>query len=285
LVALSIVVVLAYTGARGVAIGQFSVLACMILLRMRRDFRQGLPTVKEFVGAIGAGLVLCVAVGATTGCNSFVRWSALSEVAADMRAPVSKPPVSLAVPNPAPVVTGKPAATAKPVVTGKADPAGKAPAQKPAAKKPVKAPGSVVRAPIKTSISIRLGMWEASLEAIRQAPIIGHGALSLRPIIQDRFGFEHNHNQYLAWLVTGGAIFLVFGLSFISIPILISKELLPVDRAIVILSVTGLWGVSMIFDAFLNLDFYLHYFSLLLGFLFSLVADSAKPRPDIIEEA
>lgn len=44
-------------------------------------------------------------------------------------------------------------------------------------------------------------MWIASLEAVRQAPLFGHGALSLRPIIEDRFHFEHNHNQYLAWLV------------------------------------------------------------------------------------
>lgn len=119
-------------------------------------------------------------------------------------------------------------------------------------------------------------MWIASLEAVRQAPLFGHGALSLRPIIEGRFHFEHNHNQYLAWLVTGGAVFLVIGLLFLSTPALVSNALAPVDRAVIILSVTGLWGIAMIFDAFLSLDFYLHYFSLLLGFLFALTSDMAR---------
>lgn len=37
--------------------------------------------------------------------------------------------------------------------------------------------------------------------------------------------------------------------------------------------------MAMIFDAFLNLDFYLHYFSLLLGVLFSVANDTAKRQP------
>ncbi len=119
-------------------------------------------------------------------------------------------------------------------------------------------------------------MWATSLKAVRQAPMFGHGALSLRPIIEEKFGYEHNHNQYLAWLVTGGAVLLVVGLFFLSTPALVSIELPPGDRAVVILSVTGLWGGAMMFDAFLNLDFYLHYFSLLLGFLFALITDTAK---------
>src|SRR5690606_34480844 len=94
------------------------------------------------------------------------------------------------------------------------------------------------------SIALRLDMWTVSWEAIRQAPVLGHGALSLRPIIEEKFGFEHNHNQYLAWLVTGGVVFLIIGLCFLSTPILVSKVLAPVDRALFFLSVTGLWGVA-----------------------------------------
>jgi hypothetical protein len=34
----------------------------------------------------------------------------------------------------------------------------------------------------------------------------------------------------------------------------------------------------MVFDSFLSLDFYLHYFSLLLGFLFALTSDMVRAK-------
>jgi len=246
-VALSIVVSLAYTGSRGVAVGQFAVLAGFMLLQGLPKFRSGLPTFKEFSISIAAGLALSILVADVTGCGSLSRWPALLDVIKNAQLTE--------------FVTPAQAAPVAPSVT-----AGH------------QIPKAVTDLSTDASINLRLDMWRASLEAIRQAPIFGHGALSLRPIIQNRFGFEHNHNQYLAWLVTGGIVFLAMGLLFMLTPVFVSKGMAAADRAVIILSVTGLWGGSMMFDAFLNLDFYLHYFSLLLGVLFALTADAKEKQ-------
>lgn len=259
LIALSIVVVLGYTGARGVAVGQFGVLLAFALLRLFRRLRSGLPTLAELAASVAGGLLLCFLVQATTGCGNFDRMPAVFDLVRNVYATQVKvaDPAATAESVPQPVASDNQAV--------------------PASAADVVDTTSALSADM--SITLRLNMWVASLEAFRQAPIFGHGALSLRPIIQDRFGFEHNHNQYLAWLVTGGIVFLAIGLLFLSTPFLISKGLATVDRAIVTLSVTGLWGIAMMFDAFLNLDFYLHYFSMLLGFLFALTSDIARSQP------
>ncbi|WLR96175.1 hypothetical protein [Shinella sumterensis] len=98
LIALSIGVVLAYTGSRGVAVGQFAVLEAIMLLRCVRRFRSGLPTLSELSAAIAAGLMLCLLVGIATGCSGFSRWPALVDVVSNLEAteskePASKPPV------------------------------------------------------------------------------------------------------------------------------------------------------------------------------------------------
>jgi O-antigen ligase len=249
LIALSIVVVLAYTGSRGIAVGQFVVFASIGLLRCLRQFKAGLPTLRELFTAIVAGLMLSLLVGLLTGCSNFNRWPALLEL---FNGPAPKAAVE--------------------AVTGIVVAEDQVPAVSTATERSNTGRSS------DTSIALRLEMWIASLDSIRQAPLFGHGALSLRPIIEDRFGFEHNHNQYLAWLTTGGVIFLAIGLLFLSTPVFISNRLAPVDRALVILSVTGFWGVAMMFDAFLSLDFYLHYFSLFLGVLFAFIANMVERR-------
>lgn len=257
LVSLSVVVVLGYTGARGVGVGQFAVLAAFILLRLSHKFQAGLPTATELLACAAIGVLLCFPVQAVTGCNNFGRLPALfdmvrnayaDDVGTSMRA------------------TGSGAATQTEGSEGKGD-ALRAEAERDAARRS----GN-------PSITLRLDMWAVSANAIREAPFFGHGALSLRTIIQDRFGFEHNHNQYLSWLVTGGIVFLCFGLLFLFTPYLLSYGLPPANRAVLTLSVTGLWGIAMVFDSFLSLDFYLHYFSLLLGFLFALTSDMVRAK-------
>lgn len=255
LIALSIVVTVAYTGSRGVAVGQCTVMATIVILRCFRRFRHGLPKVMELSAAVGVGLIVSLLVGSASGCSSFKRWPALLQVVSDLSAPKHEE------------------AMFKPTAEARTDGNISEDAVPPASTVTRK---SAIALTKDGSIGLRLGMWIVSWDAIRDAPVFGHGALSLRRLIEDRFGFEHNHNQYLAWLVTGGAVFLAFGLFFLFAPVLMSKGLASVDRAVITLSITGLWGVALIFDAFLSLDFYLHYFSLLLGFLFALIADMAK---------
>jgi O-antigen ligase len=119
----------------------------------------------------------------------------------------------------------------------------------------------------------RFEMWTTALHAIREAPFLGHGSLYLQHLITERYGYEHNHNQYLSWLVTGGILQLSIGLLFLGIPWLVSSGLDLPDRLIITLSVSLVWGASMIFDSYFNLKFYTHYYCMLIGLLFAMVND------------
>lgn len=140
----------------------------------------------------------------------------------------------------------------------------------------------VVDSAADSSIRIRLEMWLISLELVKESPLLGHGALSMKALIQDEFGpaHEHNHNQFLSWAVSGGLILLLLGLAFLLIPAWISAGLTFNDKIILILAVSVFWGISQVFDSFFNQKFFLHYFAILLGFLFALSRDLAKDQPN-----
>jgi O-antigen ligase len=123
------------------------------------------------------------------------------------------------------------------------------------------------------SIGLRLEMWKTSLDAIRQAPVFGHGSMYLQHLIAEKYGFEHNHNQYLSWLVTGGILLLGLGLWLLLTPWILAAGLPITERLIITLSITMVWGISMMFDSFLNMKFYLHYYCLLIGLLYALIND------------
>ena len=124
------------------------------------------------------------------------------------------------------------------------------------------------------SIGFRLEMWRASLQSIAEAPVFGHGSLYLQHLITQRYGFEHNHTQYLSWLVTGGLVGLCIGLMFLAIPWIVSAGLAAPDRLVITLAISIFWGLSMMFDSYFNLKFYTHYYCLLCGLLYALVNDT-----------
>ena len=207
------------------------------------------------VTAIAAGLMLSLLIGMATGCGGFSRWPAFLDVVVNLTTSERVQPL------PKSVSEADHGAVEFEIA---ADWASMVPQERTAAlSKDI-------------LIALRLDVWIVALEAVRQASVFGPGPLSLSPIIENKFRFEHNHNQYLAWLVTGGAVVLAIGVFFLSTPAFVSNELLPVDRVVVALSATGLWGGAMVFDVFLKIDFYFHYFSLLLGLLFAIIADMAK---------
>ncbi len=126
------------------------------------------------------------------------------------------------------------------------------------------------------SIDVRLELWKLSLDAIYDSPLWGHGSLYMWTLIEEPFGFQHNHNQYLSWLVTGGAIQLSFGLLFLATPWIISNNFSIADRLMITLSTTILWGFAMIFDSFFSLKFYTHYYCLLCGLLYAWANHSVR---------
>jgi O-antigen ligase len=238
--ACAIVVVLAYTASRGIALAEAGVIVLLLAMSFLPRFRGTVPTWKQWIVTLLAGAALCGVVSVTTGCGAGDRIIPLIRTI-DILSSASAAPADA---GPAPAAAA-PAATTQDQAIMDAD----------------------------MSIGLRLEMWKVSVQAIREAPWFGHGALYLQTLITERFHFEHNHNQYLSWLVTGGVSGLAIGLLFLAIPWFVSAGLPLHDRLIITLAVSVFWGLAMMFDSYFNLKFYTHYYCLLCGLLYALVND------------
>lgn len=261
--ALAVVVIVAYTASRGVAVAEFAVLSLFAALGLVPRWRAHVPGIGQLIASSLAGLALCGIVSVATGCGALDRIIPVIKTIGILSAhaeeqPAATPPVAAsAAPRAEPVAPAAPAA--------------------PAATTPPPAPVASTTSAIMDadmSIGFRLEMWKTSLRAIAEAPVFGHGSLYLQHLITARYGFEHNHNQYLSWLVTGGIVGLSIGLVFLFIPWIVSAGLSTPDRLVITLAVSIFWGVSMMFDSYFNLKFYTHYYCLLCGLLYALVNDT-----------
>jgi hypothetical protein len=255
LMALSIVVSTTYTGSRGVAVAQVGVFGIIFLLGVLPSLKGRVPNFGHMATAASTGLLISFLVGIATDCGPASRFSSTFEtietMALQFTAGGGEETATPVAPAPE---TGYGSATTAPgqaaeTETGSNDPA------------------TVSK---DEAIDHRLAMWQASVEAIVKRPLLGHGSLYLQKLIHATYGYEHNHNQYLTWLVTGGVFQLALGLFFLAIPWSVSKGLSTADRILLTTGVSLFWGMAMMFDSFLNLKFYTHYFCLLCGVLYAL---------------
>ncbi len=240
LLALSIVVSTTYTGSRGVAVGQLGVFGVLMLLSFLPSFSQSLPRWHHLISATIAGIVISLVIGLVIDCVPASRFSSTFEMFGRV---------------------------ASQVVTAGDE---RNPTTQPAAAPIPEFNHSIAEVTNDQAIGLRLAMWETSLAAIKDSPIFGHGSLYLQKLIHATYGLEHNHNQYLSWLVTGGVLQLTLGLLFLATPWFVSKGLSTADRILLTAGVSLFWGFAMMFDSFLNLKFYTHYFCLLCGMLYAL---------------
>lgn len=255
---LSILVVNGYTGSRGIGIAQFSMLFVMGVASLLPRFVGALPKLREIGAAVIVGLALFGVHQLATSGGAFHRGQHIFNLVNQYLQSAEKYVAPL---------------FATPVEAKAAEMIAEAPVAQANASQPVSTALSE-----DASISVRFEMWEVSIEHIWQAPIFGHGAMSLKPIIQDQFGHQHTHNQYLSWLVTGGAFLLSIGLLFLTVPYLATQCLPPADRLIVLLATAGLWGISMMFDSFLSLKFFFHYYCALIGIITALSVSRRSNR-------
>lgn len=247
--ALSIVVVTSFTGSRGIGIAQFGVLSIFLVLGLLPRFAGALPSWRQIAVSTLGGIALCGAVALATGCGPLDRLVSVFKTAIILsESKPASPPTAAVTDENAPVtVAGEQA----PDVRAK----------------------EIMNTDV--SIGVRLEMWKTSIDSIRESPFLGHGALYMKRLIAARYGdsFEHNHNQYLSWLVTGGALALTLGIFLMATPWLVSFGLGTADRLIVALSISVFWALAVTFDSYFNLKFYLHYYCLLSGLLYALVND------------
>lgn len=253
LLACSIVVVYAYTASRGVAVGQVVAISLLLCMGTFSRFSHTLPRWHQIVSAVTGGIAVSAVVGLLSGCGPMTRILSvfdsagmLVQDASDPREDMVAPPV-IAV-EPLNHIDAVPLSPSPPTLVEKI--AGK-----------------------DQSIGLRLEMWRVSISSIEERPFFGHGALYLQKLITEQFGFEHNHNQYLSWLVTGGLVGMSIGLCFLATPWLVSAGLALPERMIITIAVTVVWGGAMMFDSFFNLKFYLHYYAFLCGVLYAWFTD------------
>lgn len=263
LLALSIVVSTTYTGSRGVTVAQIGVFGVLMLLSFLPSISHSLPRWYHLVSATIAGVVVSVLIGMATDCGPAGRFSSTAETFGRITLQFM----------PAGQETGAPPSSVQAHKTSQLTdvsvPADSAQTESTEAAKVTN----------DYAIAIRLSMWQDSLSAIKESPVFGHGSLYLQKLIHSTYGYEHNHNQYLSWLVTGGILQLVLGFIFLAIPWFVSKGLSTADRVLFATGVSLFWGIAMMFDSFLNLKFYTHYFCLLCGVLYALSNSMQESAP------
>lgn len=254
LLALSIVVSTTYTGSRGVAVAQVGIFGVLMLLSLLPSLRKSTPRLYHLATAAIAGAVVSVLIGLATDCGPASRFSSTVETLGRMTSQLT------AADEETTSATQVAPAQEAVQIPDNSEPAAATPSE----------PSQSTDITNDDSIGLRLAMWETSIAAIKESPVFGHGSLYLQKLIHATYGFEHNHNQYLTWLVTGGLLQLVLGLVFLATPWFVSKGLSTADRLLLTTGVSLFWAIAMMFDSFLNLKFYTHYFCLLCGVLYAL---------------
>lgn len=253
LLALGIVVTTTYTGSRGVAVAQVGVFCLLMLLSFLPSLSKGIPRWYHLASAAVAGAMVSALIGFATDCGPASRFSstfeALGTLTSQLTTAGEETEPTQTVPAP---TTAQIPADSEPAV-----------ASQPETNQSTEVTND-------DAIGHRLAMWKTSVAAIKESPVFGHGSLYLQKLIHATYGYEHNHNQYLTWLVAGGVLQLTLGLIFLAIPWFVSKGLSTADRLLLTIGVSLFWGFAMMFDSFLNLKFYTHYFCLLCGVLYAL---------------
>ena len=267
LLSLSVVVVVSLTASRGNAVALFATFGAFLLLGALPRFKGSLPSCKQLGAACAIGVLMAGSINFATGCGT--RMVSVFSVISVLH-PGSSESSSISPIGGANVAT---ADTASQSVSEQKQADG-------AARQPP--PSLATFDDIKhadMSAGERFEMWRTAIQSIREAPLLGHGSLYLQHLITERYGYEHNHNQYLSWLVTGGILGCSMGLLFLALPWFISVGLALPDRLIITLSISLVWGASMIFDSYFNLKFYTHYYCMLIGLFYAVVNDMiTKPE-------
>ncbi len=251
LISLSIVVVHGYTGSRGVGLAHSVVLLLLFFMSIfAGEARRRLPNPTALGAAVVIGLILFTAHQGATSNGAILRLQHVSDFLTHY---IQRVPASDGSTNEGAIPPSDSAATQST----------QSEVSEPQAQRPATSDAST---------NIRIDMWIVSLREISTAPLFGHGALSMKTIIDEKFGLQHNHNQFLSWLLTGGLLLFILGTLFLLTPTLSTPLMAREDRFLIFVSTFVLWGAAMMFDSFLSLKFYLHYFCLLAGIIAAMAA-------------
>jgi hypothetical protein len=98
------------------------------------------------------------------------------------------------------------------------------------------------------SEATRMALWFASVQAILKAPFIGYGTANERFIITGPAGVDpmySSHNQFTSWLLWGGIVLLIAGISLLVSPIVfLGKSVNRISGLLVVLA----WSLLFLTD-------------------------------------
>lgn len=114
-----------------------------------------------------------------------------------------------------------------------------------------------------TSLGLRVKMWEASLEAIAEKPLLGYGPQQKMEIVrrhmnasEAKFGFSHLHNGFIDAAVAGGFVGFAAFVYLLGSPLLMvfgrGDEL--ADRRFVVVAILVMFGLISLTSVFLSHD-------------------------------
>ncbi len=236
LVSMSIVVVLAYTGSRGIALAFAVCLGAIILFTLlwRRGREQPKPLL--LIVSVLFGVLLCAVVEAITGCAVFMRFIGTLDV------------LKFFFPNDSvntvgSIVLSGPSEAVAILVANTSGETGQSTL-------------NLAKSTSHTSIFLRLYFWELGWESIKAAPWLGHGIFYEQTLLFKNFGHTHVHNQYLSWLIWGGIPALCLGLSFLFAVVPFALRAPKFDALVIILATSAMMALSVVVDSFLRIDTY-----------------------------
>jgi O-antigen ligase len=128
-----------------------------------------------------------------------------------------------------------------------------------------------------TSVGARLKAWQFSVELFQQAPWVGHGIGSYRPLAYEHFApspicklgvCEQPHNQFILTAVEGGVLGLLALTAFLAAP-LVSRSQPGSPAASLALPFVAIFVVTACFDSSLKIQAQAFFTMVTLGLLMS----------------
>ena len=125
-------------------------------------------------------------------------------------------------------------------------------------------------------VYIRNFLWQEGLRAAANAPVLGHGLSEEEALTPG--DLPHFHQQYMTWLVGGGAILLISGLAMLLSPLAAFGVRRGPDAAILALAAIGPPAVYFLTETFLNHSTNLLAYTMVLSLFHVMSRQSAADR-------
>ena len=282
LISMSIVVVAAYTGSRGVAMALTVCLAVMLLFSLIRHRSRATPKALFILVSILIGLLSSAAVEQTTGCHAITRFTGTFDSVGKVLLGSTDEVQSLSFSEIAAPATSEPntAGVRKAIAVGTEK------AVEPAifAASATDRVSSSIAALSDASISLRLQFWNLGWESFMASPWLGHGIFVEPVLLSDEFGFTHVHNQYLSWLLWGGVPMLVLGLGFVFALVFFVRRAAKFDALAIVLATSAMLAISLATDSFLRFDVYIamHILMSLIGVALSVQFSNENGHDSVV---